>query len=83
MKLCRIFCLKDFLQSVDVAEQDSAPLDFDKALGGEFLEHSCHHLAGRIHVAGDFFLRFLDFVFAGAFKSRNQVRGQALVEPQK
>ncbi len=72
--------LKDFLQPFDIAEYDFPTFDFDKALGGEILEHAGDDFAGGIHVASDFFLGFLDFWLACALVGVNEVSGEALVE---
>ena len=73
--------LPDLPQAFDVAEPDGAALDFDEAPGREFAEHAGHHLAGGIHVAGDFFLGLLDLGAAGAVVHRDEVHGEPLVEP--
>ena len=74
------FFLKDFLQPFDITEYNFPTFDFDKAFGGEFLEHAGHHLTGGIHVASNFFLGFLDFGLACALVGVNEVSGEALVK---
>ena len=72
--------LYQFSQPFDVAEQDFSAFDFDESFCRKILEHAGDDFAGGVHVAGDFFLRFGDFVAAALFVCRNQIRGEALVE---